>query len=269
MTTLAATGREVADNRWVRGGARVGLGARAVVWGLMGVLALDIAAGGSTQQADQQGALAAVAAQLGGRLLLIVIAAGLAAYALWRLSLAVFGTSLQGNEVKTRLEDLVRAISYGVLCSTALTVAAGSAGQSQSKKEQSMSAGIMSHTGGRWLIGLVGLIVICTGCYYIWQGVRKDIYEHLDLRDVPQRLRGATAAIGVFGNVARGVVIALAGVLALVAAITANPKKTTGLDGALHTVAHQAFGPWLIGAAGIGLIAFGLFGVAEGIWSKV
>jgi hypothetical protein len=266
---LTATGRRAARNPWVRVGARVGLGSRGIVWGLMGVLALNIAAGGTRRQADQQGALAAVAAQSGGWLLLVLLAAGLGSYALWRLSQAVVGTSAQGTDVRTRLTDVVRAVSYGFLCSTALSVALGSSGKSQDKQEQSVSARVMSHTGGRWLVGVVGLVVVAAGGYFAWQGVRKDIFEHLDPNDVPKPLRAAAVVIGVVGNTARGVVIALAGVLAIAAAITASPKKTTGLDGALRTVAQQAYGPWLIGAAGVGLIAFGLFGLAEGIWSKV
>lgn len=266
---MTATGRRVAGNRWVRIGARLGLAARAVVWGLMGVLAIEIAVGGSARQADQQGALAAVAAHSGGRILLVLIAAGLAAYALWRFTLAAFGTSTVGSDVSTRLQDLVRAISYGVLCTSTVSVVTGSQGQSQDRQQQGVSAHLMSHTGGRWLLGAIGVVVIGVGAYYVWQGVRKDIYEHLDLRDVPAQLRTATAWVGVVGNVARGLVIALAGVLVVSAAVTADAKKSSGLDGALRSVAHQPYGPWLLGVAGLGLIAFGVFGVAEGVWSKV
>jgi hypothetical protein len=82
-------------------------------------------------------------------------------------------------------------------------------------------------------------------------------------------MRPAVTALGVFGNTARGVVIALAGVFVIAAAVTANPHDSTGLDGTLRSLAQESFGPAVLVIAGAGLIAFGLFGVAEGVWSKV
>ncbi len=52
------------------------------------------------------------------------------------------------------------------------------------------------------------------------------------------------------------------------AAITFDPAKSTGLDGALRTLANRAYGPWLLGALALGLIAFGIYGLAAARWAK-
>lgn len=268
MSALTATGSRLANSRVLTFGARLGLAARALVWLLMGVLAIAIAFGSTHRQADQQGALAALAAQSGGSLLLVVLAAGLACYALWRLIEAAFGTGRDSGG-KERLASLIRAITYAVLCFTTVSVLTGSAGSSQDRRQKGLTADVMQHPGGRWLVGIVGLVVVGVGIYFAQQGVRRDIYGQLDERKLDRRLRPGVTALGVFGNTARGVVIALAGVFVIAAAVEANPHDSTGLDGALRTLAQEPYGPAVLVIAGVGLIAFGLFGVAEGIWSKV
>lgn len=256
-------------NRLLTSGARVGLAARAVVWLLMGVLAIEVAVGGTQRQADQQGALATLAAQPGGEFLLIVLVAGLACYSVWRLLEAAVGSSAGRESAKDRLTSLIRGVMYALLCATAITVLTGSSGSSQDRRQRGMTAQLMQHTGGRWLVGIVGLVVIGVGIYFAQQGVRRDIYGQLDESRLGPRLRPPVAALGVFGNTARGVVIGLAGIFVVAAAITADPQNSTGLDGALRTLAHEPFGPWVLCLAGAGLIAFGIFGTAEAVWAKI
>ena len=255
-------------NRLLTGGARVGLAARSVVWLLMGVLAIQVAVGGTHRQADQQGALAAIAAQPGGALLLLVLAAGLACYAVWRLLEAAIGSHAGRESAKDRLTSLIRGVMYAALCVTAVEVLTGSSGSTQDRQQRGMTAQLMQHTGGRWLVGVVGVVVIGVGIYFAQQGLRGDIFGQMNESRVNPRLKPAVTVLGVFGNTARGVVIALAGVFVLVAAITANPKNSGGLDGALRNLAGEPFGPWVLCLAGAGLIAFGLFGMAEALWAK-
>jgi type IV secretory pathway VirB2 component (pilin) len=75
--------------------------------------------------------------------------------------------------------------------------------------------------------------------------------------------------LGVFGTIARGVVIGLVGVFLVVAAITADPKKARGIDGALKQLQQMTAGPFLLALVAIGLVAFGLFGFAEARWRKL
>ena len=65
--------------------------ARGVVYGVIGVLALKLALGDGGQATNQQGALQTIANRSFGETLLILLAFGLAGYALWRLIRAAVG----------------------------------------------------------------------------------------------------------------------------------------------------------------------------------
>jgi cytochrome b561 len=267
VPSLALSASRVRNNRPLAMGARIGLAARALVWLLMGVLAIQIALGNSHRQADQQGALAAVAAQPGGKFLLVVVAAGLACYAVWRLVEAAVGPRRDKDDAQARLTALVRGAMYAILCATAVTVLTGSSGSSQDRRQRGMTAQLMQYTGGRWLVGAVGVVVVGVGVYFAVQGVRGDVWGQMDENRMNERLRRPVEVLGVVGNTARGIVIAFAGVFVIAAAVTADPHNSSGLDGALRTLAQESFGPWVLCLAGAGLIAFGLFGFAEGVWA--
>jgi hypothetical protein len=70
------------------------------------------------------------------------------------------------------------------------------------------------------------------------------------------------------GTTARGIVFAVAGALVVEAAVNYDAAKSTGLDGALRTLADRAYGPWLLGVLAIGLIAFGIYGLATARFAK-
>ena len=48
-----------------------------------------------------------------------------------------------------------------------------------------------------------------------------------------------------------------------------DPAKAGGLDKALHTLRNQPFGEFLLILAALGLIAFGIYGLAEARWRRV
>jgi len=127
---------------------------------------------------------------------------------------------------------------------------------------------VMRHDGGRWLVGLVGLVVVAVGLALIVEGVRKKFTKQLRMNELTGRKRKVVVRAGLIGNVARGIVFALAGVLVIDAAVTYDPGKSTGLDGSLRTLADRSYGPWVLGILAAGLIVFGLYGLAEARWAK-
>jgi hypothetical protein len=81
-------------------------------------------------------------------------------------------------------------------------------------------------------------------------------------------VRSVVELLGVVGTVARGIVFALAGVFVISAAVNYDPKKAGGLDRALRELADTSAGPWLLVAAAVGLIIFGVYGFAEAKWRR-
>src|ERR1700682_5721608 len=84
-------GEAVARRREFEWMARVGLVARGVVYGVVGILALKLAVGSGGKATTQRGALQTIAREPSGRALLIAMAVGLAGYAIWRLVRAGIG----------------------------------------------------------------------------------------------------------------------------------------------------------------------------------
>src|SRR5215212_3148517 len=100
--------------------ARAGLLARGVVYGVIGVLAVKLALGDGGKATNQQGALQTIAKQPFGKVLLVLVAVGLAGYALWRLVRAAIGHGPEASDdTKERIAGLFSGIAYGALCLTA------------------------------------------------------------------------------------------------------------------------------------------------------
>ncbi len=262
-------GEQVAHSKALNVAARLGLAARGVVYLIIGFLAIDIAVGGgSSHQANQRGAFAEIAAQPGGAVLLVLVVIGLAGYACWRYAQAAVGTPEDGKKAGARAKSLCRAVVYTGLCASAVSVLTGSASSSQDQKSQGWTATLMQNAAGRWLVGLGGIVVFVVGAALIVEGVRRKFRKHLDTAQMSERTEKVVTALGTVGTTARGVVFALVGILVVDAAITEDPHKSRGLDGALRTLAHQSYGPWLLALIALGLVAFGVFGLAMAKWAR-
>lgn len=268
MTQLASTARRAQHSHTMAGVARFGLTARAITYLLIGWLAVQIALGRGSHEANQRGAVAEIARRSHGVTLLWILGFGFAAYAIWRLSEAAFGTAAEGRKAGPRVQSLVRGIVYGAFCVTTFSFIAGSSGQSQTQQQVSWTARLMRHEAGRWLVGLIGLVVVAVGIGLFIEGARKKFQKQLRMHEMSGPTRTVVIRLGMIGNIARGIAFALAGGLVVEAAVKFDAAKSTGLDGALRTLADRAYGPWLLGALALGLIAFGLYGIAAARWAK-
>lgn len=261
--------RRAAHSSAMDGLARFGLAARGFVYVLIGWLGLQIALGQSSHQANARGALAEVVAQGGlGLVLLWLVGFGLGAYALWRFSAAAFGNSVDGYSKTDRAKSAARGLVYAGLCVSTFSVIAGSSGTSQKQEQRTWTARLMHHDYGRWLVGVIGVVVVVIGLFLIHQGVTRKFEEQLRLAEMSARTRTVVTWLGAIGTAARGVVFAVSGGLVIAAAVTYDASKSSGLDGAMRTLANKPAGPWLLSALAIGLIAFGAFGFAAARWAR-
>src|ERR671932_507504 len=78
-----------AGRGWYAVLARTGLVAKGVSYGLVGVLAVALALGAGGQATSRQGALEKLATHSFGKVVLALLALGLAAYAIWRFVQAI------------------------------------------------------------------------------------------------------------------------------------------------------------------------------------
>jgi Domain of Unknown Function (DUF1206) len=267
-TIASALGRPSPPTRVVTTLARAGLVAQAIVYLVLGALALQIGFGsGGGQPADQQGALAEVVNQPGGVVLVAVLAAGLGAYALWRASEAAFGSRVNHKPIDRVLSG-ARAGAYGVLCVSAVLFLTGHRSSDEAHQQATWTGRVMTHSGGRALLAGIGVAVVAAGIGMFIEAMLRRFERQLDRAAVPGRLRPGVIGLGLVGTTARAVIVVLAGSLVIDAALTADPQKSTGVDGAFRTLAETAAGPWLLAVVAIGFIAFGLYAAATARWIK-
>jgi hypothetical protein len=236
---------------------------------LIGVLSILVATNRSTAETDQWGAMQQLNRGTAGHGLLWVVALGLAGYSLWRFSEAVFGVAGEDRKkAGPRLKSFARGCIYAVIAFMAFQVVTGGGDRSQAGRQVTLTAQVMGHTGGRVAVGVVGAVIAVIGATLVYEGVTRKFEKYLDLSRVSVPTRRLVEVLGVAGTVARGAVFALAGFFVVQAAWDYDPKKAAGLDGALRSLRDTAAGPWLLGVAALGLVAFGLYGFAEARWRR-
>ena len=71
--------------------ARFGFVAKGLLWAVVALIAIEVARGDRRKAQGEEGAILEVARQPFGEILLVVLAIGLAGYALWRLRIAILG----------------------------------------------------------------------------------------------------------------------------------------------------------------------------------
>jgi len=266
---VTSTARQAAESPAARLLARAGLAARGIIYILVGWVAILVAIGHSAQEADQQGALQLLASKPYGLVSLWLLGIGFAGYALWRASEAAFGVTGDRNSAGPRLKSLARALVYAAFAYLTFKVISGSQGSSQSQRQQDITATAMHHPAGRWLVGIVGLVIVIIGVALAVEGVRRKFMKYLRTSQMSPRTRRVVRWLGTVGSVARGVVFALAGILVIDAAVTHNPAKSGGIDKALLTLRGQPFGEFLMLLAAAGLVIFGVYGLCEARWRRV
>jgi hypothetical protein len=248
--------------------ARVGLVAKGVSYGLVGVLAIKLALGDGGKATSRSGALAPLAHHSFGKIVLIALALGFAAYALWRFIEAYAERpDSEDGKVKVwgkRAGYVGRGLVYAALTYSTIRLLSGSGGnQSQNEKAHHSTAVVLGWPGGTWLVGIAGLVLVGIAFWNLYRGLARKFEKkwRLDTRSPAVRRWGSRA--GLVGHVARFVVFGLIGVFLVKAALDYRPKDAIGLDGALQKLAHQSYGEWLLGLTAAGLIAYGLFCFVE------
>ena len=263
MTDAVADARGSAsrlqDSRALRTLARVGFAVNGLLHVLIGGIALGVAAGGGGE-ADQGGALGQLASRPGGAAVLWVVVVGLWALGLFQVLEAALVRGTDKEAWAERAKEGGKGVAYLAVGATAFTFARGGSSDS-SDQTQSLSSRLIATPGGVVLLVVLGLAVVAIGVYFVAKGIRQEFREDLV---VPSGTAGrVTVALGVVGYVAKGVAIAVVGVLFAVAALTADPEEASGLDGALKALAGLPAGVVVLSVVAIGLIAFGLYSVVR------
>lgn len=256
--------------------ARLGYATKGIVYGLVGVLAVMAALGLGGQTTDTQGALRAIAAQPYGQVLLILIAIGLAGYALWRFVEAILDPEHKGDDKKglaKRLGYAVSGVLYAALTASAVGLILGSAnqsgGQGGSSQAQSITARVLAQPFGAWLVGIVGAIIIGVGFYQFYKAYSMKFRRTLKLHQMGRKEEIWAVRISRFGLAARGVVFVMIGFFLIQAGRQSQAQEVKGLDGVLQTLAQQPYGKFLLAVVALGLVAYGVYMFVQARYRRI
>jgi hypothetical protein len=261
---------------WYSWVARAGLVAKGVSFGIVGVLAIKLAVGDGGKATSREGALQSLAQHSFGEILLILLAIGFAAYALWRFIQAYAERDEDGGEKGKakkwgkRAGYVGRGLIYaGLTYSTIRLLTESGQQQSQNQKAHHSTAMVLSWPGGRWIVGIAGLAIIGAGLWNLYRGLTKKFEDKWRTGEMSETERTWGGRAGMAGHIARFVVFGLIGVFVTKAAIDYNPKDAIGLDGALQKLAHQSYGSWLLGLTAAGLVCYGMYCLVDARYRDV
>jgi hypothetical protein len=267
------TARRASDSRWLDRVARLGFVARGVVYAIVGFLAIRIALGHQNdEQANKQGALQAIADQPFGEAALVVLALGLAGYALWRFSEAAFGHRDESDEKKRTLKRLASAgkgVIYVAFCATTVAVIAGRSSGNGEQQPKTWTARVLGWPGGQFLVAAAGIAIIAGGIYLVIRGITTKFEKQLETGRMSPTTKRIVIVLGTVGSIGRGVVFGLVGLLLIKAAVDYDPNEAQGVDGTLRTIAQQSYGQVLLGLTAVGLLAFAAYSFAEARYRRL
>jgi hypothetical protein len=239
---------------------RVGVVGLGVVYLLLAFIAAQVALGGGSggESADNTGALQQLSGNAFGKIVLGILVVGFAAYAIWQWFEAATGFHRYEGDGNKRTVKRVFAVIKGLIGAglgiSSFRILTSGSQQSSSDKQADLTAKLMEAPAGRYLVMLVGLVIIAYAANLVVRGVKKKFLEKLE--GYPGK---RIEQLGVAGYVARGIAFGVLGILVVVAGIQSDPEEARGLDAALKTLAEQPFGTVLLLLVALGFAAYGVY----------
>jgi hypothetical protein len=267
---LPHSARAFTETPLFSGLARAGYAARGIIYALIGLLAFRLAAGTGSTRPSQQGAMQKIAHQPFGHALLLVTAIGLGGYAIWRFTQAFVGRTPEygRHSAMDRIGAAGSAVAYAAFCALAISVLRGNAGNSSAKPRQT-TAGVLHWPAGRELVAAAGVLFIVIAVYQAYLGLSRKFLSYSKTGEMSPSVFKAFKTIGTMGLIARAVAFGLIGVFALKAARDYSPKDAVGIDGALARLLQHSYGTAALIVVACGLIAFGVYSIADARFRKI
>jgi hypothetical protein len=262
---------EARNSEMVGWAGRAGHVAKAVSYGLIAVLALQVAFGDRARPQDRQGVLRELASRSFGTAALVALAVGFAAYAIWQFVRAAFDRSDDGDDAKGWAKRAHHA-GVGAIYVGSAAIAASLVLGSRSNTggdEKAETAKVLDWPFGPWIVGAVGLGIAAYGVANVVKSFTQKFRKDLDEASMSPTVRRWTVRSGIVGHAARGIVFGIVGWFLTKAALDYDPDEAVGIDGALAELADRAYGTWLLAIVAVGLLAYGVFCLVQARYRRV
>jgi len=264
--------KRAAENPFLALLERLGYVVRGALYAVMGLLALGVALGiVGGQTTDLSGSLVFLTANPFGKLTLVVVVVGLAAYSLWGFIRAIYDPLHRGKGASgyaARLGFVSSAVSYAAIVFLAIQLLAGSSGGAGNSTQKTVAA-ILVHPGGGWLTVIIGVVAILVGLGQFLEAYRATFKEDLKGAEMTDAERVNVIRLGRFGMFARGVTFVVLGWFVVQAGIHHDPAQAQGFGGAFAFLLAQPFGRVILGIVALGFVALGLHSFPCARWIRL
>lgn len=250
---------------WVERAARAGYVAHGIIYLLVALLAARAALDRRTPAGARE-AMTEVDRQPGGDWLLLLLAVGMAGFAVWRVVQAAVDPERKGTGAKgivLRGRYLVTGAIYAGLAWSAFRLGTGGDGGHSGWHVTQLSP------LARVVVGGVALGFIGYALYQLYRAYSVDLDDQLDLSRLSPRARSWAVGAARAGIAARGVVFGVTGVLLGKLAQRRPEPESPGIQGALRMLQEQPFGKYLLLAVAVGLAGYGVYELLRARYRRI
>jgi Domain of Unknown Function (DUF1206) len=251
---------------------RVGYVARGILYVVMGSLALGLALGTGGKATDQSGSLTTLAGGTYGKILLLTLVVGLAAYSFWGFVRAILDPLHRGDHpagIAERLGFAWSGIAYGGLALFALELFVGTGKATSQDSTQATISRFFAYPAGHWAVIAIGLISIAVGLGQFYLSRKATFKKDLKREEMSPAEKKYVDFLGRFGYLARGVTFTLVGWFVFQAGLHRDPAEARGFGGAFVFLLSQPYGHLLLAIVALGFVALGLHSFACARWMRL
>jgi hypothetical protein len=269
---VSRDGRKVAANPWLERLARLGYVVRGVLYGVMGVLALELAFGVGATTGDQRKSLYLLAGNPLGGVFLAVVVVSLAAYSLWGFVRAIYDPLGRGKDAPgliSRLGFAWSGLNYAALMVFAFEFLIGATKGDGSDTMQKAVAKLMSQPEGQYITIIAGAVAVIAGLGQFADAYKAGFRKDLKRNQMSRAERVTADFLGRFGMFARGVVFTTLGYFVLQAGLHHDPSRAGSMGDAFLAIARAPLGHLSLAVVALGFVALGMHSFANARWVRM
>ncbi|WP_207423139.1 DUF1206 domain-containing protein [Desertivirga brevis] len=244
--------------------AKIGLSAKGVVYCLIGLFAIMAAFevnGHSARTSDRTGVMQNLLSQPFGNIVLLLIAAGLLCYSIWRFLESLLDLSGKGSNatgIGQRLTYFFSGLTYLSVSFFAAKTFWRNRAEREGDSYSDLSKKLLESPGGTWLLIIAALILAGIGLYQIYYGIKEKHRKHIDLQSLNFNTASILIRAGKVGYISRGLVWLVIAFLFFKASSHRNPEEAGDTGKAFSFIQHGPLGTYMLAAIALGLICYGV-----------
>jgi len=262
--------RRAARSKWTKRLGRLGFLAKGLVYAVVALIAIEVARGEKRKAESEEGAITHLAEESFGEALLIVLAIGLAGYALWRLRVAILGPPGESgaHAAMERVGSIVLAVVYASLCVYTVRFLTSDTAHGGTKPDE-VTKNLLDQDYGVALVIALGVVMFGVAAYEAYKGLTQAFLDDLETERMSEAERKLATFGGTAGYTALAVVSLVIGYFLIKAAVEHDPKEAVGLDGALQELVTRDLGPLLLWIVAVGLLIYAGYCVIQSRYRRL